>query len=107
MYTPGFYRCRVHRMSSTGLARAAAESTDTDWDALDRLTLVLEAVNAAGLSPPAPGNKATIVHVTPPARARSYPLLGYLVARPCAFTSGNGCWTRPRTGSGVDRTRCG
>jgi len=81
-------------MSSTGLARASAESTDTGWDARDRLTSDLAAVNAAGLSPPAPRSKATIVHATSPARVRGYALLGYLVACPCAFTSGNGCWTR-------------
>jgi hypothetical protein len=85
-------------MSSTGLARAAADFTDTDWDALDRLTSDLAAVNAAGLSPPAPRSKATIVHATSPARARGYPLLGYLVACPCAFTSGNGCWIRNHAG---------
>jgi hypothetical protein len=81
-------------MSSTGLARAAADFIDTGWDARDRLTSDLAAVNAAGLSPPAPRSKATIVHPIPLARARGYPLLGYLVACPCAFTSGNGCWTR-------------
>jgi len=85
-------------MSSTGLARASAEFTDNDWDALDLLTLVLEVVNAAGLSSPAPGSKATIVHATPAERTREYALLGYLVARPCAFTSGNGCWTRYHAG---------
>ena len=55
-------------------------------------------MNAAGLSPPAPRSKATIVHATSPARVRGYALLGYLVACPCAFTSGIGCWIRNHAG---------
>lgn len=61
-----------------------ATFTDSDWDALDRMTEALEAHR--DLTPSALARKAKVDS------GRVYTLLDYLVAHQYVHTSGNGAW---------------